>query len=160
MADLVDTLEPRPRLAELFEVHDLPGSHRAGPFQVDSVALPHHVPDAGVRLTTPSSTLAYTGDTGPDPALAELGANADLYIMEATLRAEPEPGEPRKLLTAREAGRWARAAGARRLLLTHFWPGADRAESVRQAGEEFAGEILAAEEDLVVQLQSPSTTLT
>lgn len=150
VAELVDTLEPRPRLAELFDVYELPGSHRVGPFDVAGVALPHYVPNAGIRLTTPDGTLAYTGDTGPDPALAELGARADLYIMEATLQAEPEPGEPRNVLTAREAGHWARQAGARRLLLTHFWPGSDRDVSLRQAREEFAGEILLADEDLVI----------
>jgi ribonuclease BN (tRNA processing enzyme) len=150
VAALVDTLEPRPRLAELFDAYDLPGSHRVGPFQVDGVALPHYVPNAGVRVSAPDATLAYTGDTGPDPALAELGAGVDLYVMEATLQAEPPPGEPRNVLTAREAGHWARAAGARRLLLTHFWPGDDRDVSVRQAAEEFTGEILAADEDLVI----------
>ena len=150
VAELVDTLEPRPRLAELFDVRDLPGSHQVGPFRVDGMALPHYVPNAGIRLTAANETLAYTGDTGPDPALADLGANVDLYIMEATLQAEPEPGEPRYLLTAREAGRWARKAHARRLLLTHFWPGSDRGASLRQAAAEFYGEILAADEDLVI----------
>lgn len=150
VASLVDGLEPEPRLAELFDVHELPGIHRVGPFQLEGIGLPHHVPNAGIRLTTPDRTVAYTGDTGPDPALAELGAHADLYIMEATLQAEPEPGTPRNLLTAREAGHWARAAGARRLLLTHFWPGSDRGVSLGQAAETFDGEILAADEGLVV----------
>jgi ribonuclease BN (tRNA processing enzyme) len=152
VAELVDSLEPAPRLAELFEVRELPASVRVGPFRVDSVALPHHVPNAGIRLTTADRTLAYTGDTGPDPRLVELGADADLYVMEATLQAEPPPGEPRHLLTAREAGRFAAAAGARRLLLTHFWPGSDRGVSLRQAAAEFGGEVLAAEEDLVVEV--------
>ncbi|MGH3875637.1 MAG: MBL fold metallo-hydrolase [Actinophytocola sp.] len=151
VAELVDTLEPQPRLAELFDVGELPGSHRVGPFHVDGIDLPHFVPNTGIRLTTASRTLAYTGDTGPDPQLAELGADADLYIMEATLQAEPEPGEPRRLLTAREAGQWATEANARRLLLTHFWPGSDRGVSLRQAAETFGGEILAAEEDLVIE---------
>jgi ribonuclease BN (tRNA processing enzyme) len=155
VAELVDRLEPRPRLAELFDIHELPGTLRVGPFRVDGIALPHHVPNAGVRLTTADRSLAYTGDTGPDPALAELGAGVDLYVMEATLQAEPEPGEPRNLLTAAEAGRFARLAGAKRLLLTHFWPGSDRGVSLRQAAAEFGGSggaVLAAEEDLVVDL--------
>ena len=151
VAELVDTLEPEPRLAELFDIGELPGSHRVGPFRVDGIELPHFVPNTGIRLRTSSRTLAYTGDTGPDPKLAELGADADLYIMEATLQAEPEPGEPRRLLTAREAGHWATEANARRLLLTHFWPGSDRGVSLRQAAETFGGEILAAEEDLVIE---------
>lgn len=149
VAELVDGLEPEPRLAEHFDIHDLPGTHRVGPFQVTGIDLPHHVPNAGIRLTAPNLTLAYTGDTGPTPALAELGADADLYVMEATLH-EPEP----HLLTAAQAGTFARAANARRLLLTHFWPGRDRVVSQAQAAGTFAGEVLVAEEDMVIPLSA------
>lgn len=152
VAELVDTLEPEPRLADLFDVHALPGSHRVGPFRVDGVPLPHHVPNAGIRLTTSNRTLAYTGDTGPDPALADLGRDADLYVMDATLQAEPPPDKPRNLLTAGEAGHWAREANARRLMLTHFWPGNDRGVSLRQAAATYAGEVMAADEGLTVEL--------
>jgi ribonuclease BN (tRNA processing enzyme) len=61
--------------------------------------------------------LAYSGDTGPTPALVELARDADVFLCEATLR-EPE-GEPHGHLTADEAREIAAAAGARRLLLTH-----------------------------------------
>jgi hypothetical protein len=37
-------------------------------------------------------------------------------------------------------------------MLTHFWPGNDRAVSVAAARTEFNGEVLAAQEDLVVTL--------
>ncbi|TDV41432.1 MBL fold metallo-hydrolase [Actinophytocola oryzae] len=151
VASLVDGLEPAPRLAELFEVQELPGTYKIGPFEVTGMELPHHVPNVGVRLTTTRHrTIAYTGDTGPSPLLAELGRHADLYIMDATLQTQPE-GE-RHVLSALEAGYWAREAEARRLLLTHFWPGNDRGVSLRQAASEFNGELLAAEEGLVVDL--------
>ncbi|MCA1655808.1 MAG: hypothetical protein LC635_05080 [Pseudonocardiaceae bacterium] len=130
---------------------ELPGTHRVGPFHVTGVELPHFVPNAGVRLTTPHRTLAYTGDTGPAPALADLGRDADLYIMDATLQREPAPG-PRHVLAAAEAGYWATQANARRLLLTHFWPGDDRAVSLRQAAEHYRGELLAADEGMTVVL--------
>jgi len=38
-------------------------------------------------------------------------------------------------------------------MLSHFWPGIDRAESVRLAGESFTGEVLAAEEGLTFELR-------
>ena len=44
------------------------------------------MPNAGVRPSTRELTVAYTGDTGPDPALAELGRDADLFIVDATDR--------------------------------------------------------------------------
>ncbi|GAB3436965.1 MBL fold metallo-hydrolase [Actinophytocola sediminis] len=149
VADLVDALEPRPRLAELFDVRALPGTHRIGPFQVTGLALPHHVPASGVRLSTPAMTIAYTGDTGPHENLAELGLRADLFIVEATLQGDHTSEH---LLSARQAGRWATAAGARRLLLTHFWPGSDRGVSLAEAATTFDGETIAAEEGLTIEL--------
>jgi ribonuclease BN (tRNA processing enzyme) len=153
VASLVDGLEPSPRLASMFEVLPLPSTHKIGPFEVTGVELPHHVPNVGVRLTTTRHrTVAYTGDTGPSPALAELGRRADLFIMDATLQELPSASEPRHVLSAAEAGHWATEAGARRLMLTHFWPGNDRGVSLRQAAEHYGGELLAAEEGLVVDL--------
>ena len=128
------------------------GDLTVGPFRLASHPLPHWVPNAGVRLSADRFVLAYTGDTGPDPALARLGRDADLFIVEATLQGQPPTGGPRFLMTAREAGEAAAAAGAKRLLLTHFWPGSDRAVSVAQAREAFAGEILVADEGLQVPL--------
>jgi len=120
-----------------------------GPFRLESRPLPHYVPDAGVRLSTPELAVAYTGDTGPDPALAELGRDADLFIVDAT----DAPGDrPPLNLTARGAGEAAAAAGARRLMLTHFWPGNDRERARAAAAEVFAGEILVADEGAVVEL--------
>jgi ribonuclease BN (tRNA processing enzyme) len=147
-AELVFTWQPLP--ADAYEV---------GPFRLESWALPHYVPNAGVRLSTPTLAVAYTGDTGPDSALAEVGRDADLYIVDATDRwqqagAPPSaPGAPMNL-TSRQAGEAAAAAGADRLMLTHFWPGNDRDRSREAAAEVFAGEVLIADEGAVIPLRS------
>ena len=152
VVDRVGQLEPSGSLLDVFDLRELPRSDRIGPFVLESTPLPHHVPNVGVRLTAPGLTLAYTGDTGPDPALATLGCGADLYIVEATLAERPADDRPRYLMTAGEAGEWADRAGAKRLMLTHFWPGSDRAAAVALAAERFHGEVIAAEEDLAVDL--------
>lgn len=143
---------------EVFNWHPLPaGPYRVGPFELTSIALPHFVPNAGVRLNSPGLSVAYTGDTGPDPALVDLGRDADLYIVEATDQhqqgavAQGLPG-PTLDLDARQAGQIAAQAGARRLLLTHFWPGNDRQASRATAQEVFPGEVLTAEEGLEIPL--------
>ncbi len=146
--------------AELvFSWRPLPaGAYEVGPFRLESWALPHYVPNAGVRLSTPGHAVAYTGDTGPDPALAELGRDADLYIVDATDRWQQAgippgaPGPPMNL-TAREAGEAAAAAGADRLMLTHFWPGNDRHRSRAAAAAVFPGEVLIADEGAVIHLR-------
>lgn len=145
----VQAMEPTEDLHDVFDPHPLPGRYDVGPFHLDARLLPHHVPHAGVRLTAPGLTLAYSGDAGPDDVLGELAAGADLLVAGATLQgADAEPF----LLGAAEAGRRAARAGARRLLLTHFWPGADRTRSVAEARAGYDGEVLAATEGLVVPL--------
>jgi ribonuclease BN (tRNA processing enzyme) len=144
---------------QVFAWRPLPaGAHEVGPFRLESWPLPHYVPNAGVRLSTPALTVAYTGDTGPDPALAEVGRDADLYIVDATDRwqqADPPPSEPvpPMNLTAREAGEAATAAGADRLMLTHFWPGNDRERSRAAAAAVFRRDVLIADEGAVVELR-------
>jgi Beta-lactamase superfamily domain len=108
VASLEDTEADGEDVRKVFDWHPLPaGVYEVGPFRLDSWALPHHVLNAGVRLSAAGLTLAYTGDTGPDPALVELGRDADLYIVEASDRGQspvpPETTGPRMHLTAREA---------------------------------------------------------
>ncbi|TCP49343.1 ribonuclease BN (tRNA processing enzyme) [Tamaricihabitans halophyticus] len=132
--------------------HELPQYSRIGPFELESMSLPHHVPNAGIRLIAPGLVVAYTGDTGPDPALEILGAHADLYLMDAT-HEQPHPADgPQLVLTARQAAIWAARARAHRLLLTHFWPGTDRGRAIRQAQEHFPGDVRAATDGLVIDL--------
>lgn len=145
-------LEPEVDLRSVFDVHDLPGAYRVGPFELTGLPLPHFVPNVGIRLQSGAFAVAYTGDTGPDPLLAELGRNADLYIVDATDRGNEVRQPRRNLLTSGEAAQWAARAGARRLMLTHFWPGNNREASVSAARSHFDGEVLTAEEDLVVPL--------
>jgi ribonuclease BN (tRNA processing enzyme) len=143
---------------KVFDWRPLPAAaQEIGPLRLESTLLPHYVPNSGVRLTAPGLTLAYTGDTGTDPVLAELGREADLFIVDATDSAQRR-GErsastaPMLTLTARQAGEAAAAAGARRLMLTHFWPDNDREASRAAAATEFPGEILLADEGLEVPL--------
>ncbi|MFI7034397.1 MBL fold metallo-hydrolase [Microbispora rosea] len=150
--DRIGGLEPDVDLHAVFDVYPLPGSYRAGPFDLTGLSLPHYVLNAGIRLEAGGIALAYSGDTGPTPLLAELGRGADLFIVEATDRDGETSRPARNLLTSAEAGHWASRAGARRLMLTHFWPGNDRGASVAAAQLAFGGVVLAAEEGLKIPI--------
>jgi ribonuclease BN (tRNA processing enzyme) len=144
----------RTAVSKVFDWHPIPAPEQtAGPFRLDSVLLPHYVPNAGIRLTAPGLTVAYTGDTGPAPAVADLGRASDLFIVDATSRpGRAESAASALNLTAAAAGQAAAAAAATRLMLTHFWPGNDRKASKADAARAFGGEILLAEEGTVVSL--------
>jgi ribonuclease BN (tRNA processing enzyme) len=155
--DAVLALDRRGMLADAYEVREVaPGageSFEAGPFTVEAHLLPHSVPNIGFRLTAGAGVLAYTGDAGPDPAVAELATDAGLLIAEATHPEEADmlPGEEGTLTSAATAARQAAAAGARSLLLTHLWPGTSEERSVAAAAAAgYAGEIDVAREGAVV----------
>jgi ribonuclease BN (tRNA processing enzyme) len=84
----------------------------------------------GFRIEGDGATLAYSGDSGPTPALVDLARDADLFLCEATL-AEDDPFDAH--LTADQAASAFTQSGARRLLLTHrpdelqLEPGLERA---------------------------------
>jgi ribonuclease BN (tRNA processing enzyme) len=72
----------------------------------------------GMRVTDRRTTLVYSGDTAPTPALAELARDADLFLCEATLAAA-EPADDRGHLDADEAVAAFAASGAKRLVVIH-----------------------------------------
>jgi ribonuclease BN (tRNA processing enzyme) len=116
-------------------------SFAVGPLEVRSWLLPHWLPNAGLRLTADHQTLAYTGDTGPSPHLAELAADADVFLAEATYPREVPGDSARFLSSARQAGQTAARAGAGRLILTHLEPGTDHRAALEAAAESYRGEI-------------------
>jgi ribonuclease BN (tRNA processing enzyme) len=92
----------------------------AGGFEVHPIRLPHYrLETYGFRVSRNGSTLAYSGDSGPSDALAELARDADLFVCEATLERGELDGEPRGHLDIEEALDAYAKSGARRLLLTH-----------------------------------------
>jgi ribonuclease BN (tRNA processing enzyme) len=93
-------------------------SFRMAGFDVVPVRVLHYdLISYGFRVGDGTRTLAYSGDSGPSPALAELARDADLFVCEATL-AGPEP-EMRGHLTEEEMLAAYRESGAKRLLVVH-----------------------------------------
>jgi ribonuclease BN (tRNA processing enzyme) len=108
------------RLDGVFAVHEYDDGKpfRAAGFDVTALPLEHYAElTFGLRVSNHTSTLAYSGDTGPSRNLAELARDADVFLCEATLL-EPED-EERGHLSEAEAVEAFRASGARRLVVIH-----------------------------------------
>lgn len=156
--DAVLALDKGSMLGAAYTLHAFRPGERfgVGPFTVDTLALPHFVPNAGLRLSAGGTVLAYTGDTGPSHEVARLARGADLFLSEATFPYEvPDPGDAPYLLTAHGAGQYAARAGAGRLLLTHLWPGTDEGVALGAAGKTYDGPVAVATTGLVVDLSDP-----
>ena len=78
-------------------------------------------PEDVVGRPRPGRTVVYTGDTRPSGDVEEAARGADLLIHDATFGDEEEDrARETGHATARQAGRLARKAGARELVLTHL----------------------------------------
>ncbi|WP_199920560.1 MBL fold metallo-hydrolase [Streptomyces sp. NRRL S-481] len=153
-ADAVLALDKPSMLAGAYHLREFKPGDRfdIGPFRADTWLLPHFVPNAGIRLTTPEAVLAYTGDTGPSPKILRLAQSADLLLSEATYIHEVPTADAPYLLTARMAGQYASQAGAASLMLTHLWPGTDPKAAHETAAEAFRDPIYVATSGLVTNV--------
>ncbi len=154
--DAVLALDEPHVLADACALHPLTGGDyvELGPFTVRTVRLPHFVANVGFRLSVGGSVVAYTGDTGPSPAVVELAHRADVLLAEATFVDHVPDSEAGFLTSAVQAGRQATAAGARQLVLTHLWPGTDPEAARRAAEDTFPGDVRVARGGLVLDLAS------
>jgi ribonuclease BN (tRNA processing enzyme) len=95
------------------------------------------------------ASVAYSGDSPEEPAVAQLARGARLFVCECSHPdGEPSPGH----LTPSAAGRLAAASGADRLLLTHFYPAVDPELARAQAARIFAGPIELARDGSTIAL--------
>ena len=105
-----------------------------------------------VRIDADGTSLGYSADTGTGWGLSALGPGLDLALCEATLPPEDAGSIPH--LTAVEAGSTARAAGVRRLVLTHFMPGVDRQQAQALGSEAFGAPVEVATEGACYEVGS------
>jgi ribonuclease BN (tRNA processing enzyme) len=121
-----------------------------GPVALRFSRTDHPPPTLAVELSHDGHRLVYTSDTGPKWSLDVFEPRADLVLSEATY----QHGDIRSPLhvSARQAGEMARAAGARRLMLTHLWPTLDPTLSVAEASEAFGAPVILAAPNITLKI--------
>lgn len=124
--------------SDVFSFHALGSPVQIGPFTVDSAVVAHPCEAYGFRISCGGVTLAYTGDSGPCPALDSLASGADVLLSEASWTHSPDR-QAGLHLSGREAGELAARAGAGRLLITHVPPWTSRDDVLREARSAFGG---------------------
>ena len=100
--------------------YDARDTIEVGPLRMRFCAVPHFVPTYAIEVTSSEGRgrFTYGADCSPTDALVDFARGTDLLVIEATLP-RPERTGIRGHLTPGEAGEHGRAAGARRLVLTH-----------------------------------------
>lgn len=140
-------VEPRKLFEGAFDIAEYDpsiGLH-VGNLHLSFARNEHPIPTYAIRVESGDSSLVYSSDTGPSPALVDLARGSYLALFEATLdEADYSPEHPIHL-TPRLAAEIALKAGVQKLLLTHMWPFYDRQAMLDQACQLFPGIALAEE---------------
>src|SRR5207245_1804949 len=110
----------------------------------------HPLPTMAIDLSLDGKRLVYTSDTGPGWSVETFESGADLVLSEATYQHDDIRAPIH--LSARQAGEAARAARARRLMLTHLWPTIDPVASVEEGSEAFGHSVTLAAPHLITHL--------
>ena len=115
--------------------------------------LKHSAKTLGFRWNLEGCILVYGSDTGPCEGILKLAKGADLLILESSfLKDNSKPHH----LTTYQAGEIAKNAGAKKLLLSHFYPEVlkmkkeKKEKEVRESG--YNGEIIFAEDLMSVSV--------
>ncbi|MCG3777663.1 MAG: Ribonuclease BN [Nitrospira sp.] len=103
----------------------------------------------GYRIEYGNKVLAYSGDAQYCKNLIRLCEDANLALLDCSFPAN-KPG--RGHLHAGECGLVAKEASADCLVLSHFYPIADRYNVREQAGERFDGRIVAGKDLMTIKL--------
>jgi len=116
---------------------------RVGALALRFARTDHPPPTFAVEARGGGRRLVYTSDTGRGWDVGHFEPGADLVLSEATYLHADLPTTIH--LSARQAGEAARAARAKRLVLTHVWPGLDRAAIAAEGSEAFGAPVTVAE---------------
>ena len=111
------------------------------PFAVVHPAAESHA--LRVEDKASGAVITFSGDSAYTPALVEAARGADLFLCEAAWGpVADETTPPGMHMSGQEAGRLAREAGVKKLVLVHIQPWSDKEATLAAAKAEFDGEIV------------------
>ncbi len=128
---------------------DGPRTSSHGGVKVHSVPSVHMIPSLSYRIETSDVSITISGDSDFSEDLVNLAAGTDVLICECSF---PDDMKHSGHMVPSEAGRVAALAGAKRLVLTHFYPPCDEVNVIDQAARVFDGEIVKAADLMIIEV--------
>jgi len=134
--------------ADLLNIIELDNTHhddrRFDDFRVESIPVEHNPESIAYRITgSDGASVVYSGDTDFSDNLVMLSKDADLLICESAL---PDELKVKGHLTPSLAGKIAKKANVRKLVLTHFYPECDLVDIEKECRKAYDGPLILAED--------------
>lgn len=132
------------------EALQLTGSVRLSAFKV-----PHTAESVAYSIEHAGRRIVYTGDTGPDDALADWAHGCDVLVCECSL---PPSMAIKEHLTPEQCAVLAARAKPHHLVLTHFYPPVERIDILATMRTQYAGNVTIARDGWQIELnETPGT---
>ncbi|MEA2123349.1 MAG: hypothetical protein QOI80_131 [Solirubrobacteraceae bacterium] len=122
-----------------------------GPLTLRFCGVPHFVPTWAIEFTDGVRRFTFGADCSPTQDLVAFARDTDLLLIEGTLP-RPERTGVRGHLTPAEAGEHGKAAGARRLVITHVSDELDERWVREEAERTFQNPVEVAREGAIYEL--------
>ncbi len=121
------------------------GKNNKNAIIIKSIKSRHTNSSVSYRIEYNSKAIVYSGDTGYSDEIIKISKDADLLILECSF-----PYKAEGHLTPNLCGKIAAKANAKKLVLTHFYPECDLVDVKKQCSKEYKGEIVLAEDFMVI----------
>ncbi|KKI90829.1 hypothetical protein WQ54_18970 [Bacillus sp. SA1-12] len=118
-----------------------------GPFEIRFLRTVHPVPCFAMRITDKQSTIVYTADSSFQEDFIPFSKGADLLIAESSYYGNQD-GSSAGHMNCKEAAAIAQGAGVKQLILTHLPHFGDHENLVKEANEQFNGQVTLASSGL------------
>jgi ribonuclease BN (tRNA processing enzyme) len=122
---------------------------RAG-VRLSALKVPHTQESVAYSIERGNRRVVYTGDTGPDDALADWARECDVLVCECSL---PASMAIKEHLTPEQCAAFAARAQPRHLVLTHFYPPVERVDIRATVGMQYAGPVTLARDGWHIDLE-------
>ena len=101
------------------------------------------------RIINKGKSLVYTGDTEYCNEITQIAKNADFLLIECSF---PDNKKVQGHLTPSLAGKIAKTADVKTLILTHFYPEVLKTNIRKDCGKEFKGKIILAKDKTKINI--------
>lgn len=126
-----------------------PGSFDTGDLKITASKVPHIDSSLAYRIDCEGKSIVYSGDTDYSENLIQLSQDVDLLIIECAL---PDEHKRKGHLTPKEVVKITNECGAKRIVVTHFYPVSDEENVVEQIRKNVAAEVIEARDLLEIEI--------
>jgi ribonuclease BN (tRNA processing enzyme) len=118
--------------------------------RLSALKVPHTPESVAYSIERGGRRIVYTGDTGPDDALAEWAHGCDLLVCECSL---PPTMAIKEHLTPEQCAVLAERAAPRHLVLTHFYPPVEQVDIRAAVAPHYTGPVTLAQDGWHIELE-------